>query len=128
MIEKAIYYTLINSTDITDVISDRIYPVVVPQKVEFPAISHSISSSRPEKAKDEESTMTSDIIQIKVMHNEFGIAKTLGETVRELFDNLKGDVNTVEIDTTKFEGSTILFDEEAEVFMNILTFNFFYKY
>lgn len=128
MIGEAIYYVLQTTSAITNVVDDRVYPVVVPQKVEFPAIVYTKASSDAENTKDEVSTIENATVQIKVMHPSMVKVKDLGAAVRKAFDNLSGTINGIEIDTTKYQGATVIYDEDAQVFMNIITFNFFYKY
>lgn len=127
-LETAIYQTMINNTDITDVVNQKIYPIVVPHDVEFPAITYTISSNDPDKSKGEASQGSNTTVQIKCIHESFEALKSMTDHVRLAFDNLKGDVYGCEIQATFYDGSIPFKDEESQVFVDVLLFNFHYKY
>jgi len=128
MIGKAIYEICTTTVDINTMIDGSIYPLVVPMGVGFPAAVYTVASDDPSISKNEPTTITDSTVQIKAMHPNFKQAQILAGHIRTAFDNLSGEVAGVDIDTVKYRGTTPLFDENAQVYQVILTFNFFYKY
>lgn len=128
MIAKAIYGILSNDVTIDGYVGDKIYPVVIPQNSEFPAISFYISSDTPDHQKVDASTQSSTDVQIKCVHDSYETNTDLSAAVQSALDKIKGTYYGVEIQATFFNGTDDLYDSQAQKFMKILNFNFTYKY
>tara|TARA_R110000782_G_scaffold235443_1_gene321468 strand:+ start:45 stop:431 length:387 start_codon:yes stop_codon:yes gene_type:complete len=128
MIAKAIYGILSNDADVISYVSTRIYPNVIPENVDFPAISFYISSSNPDNQKVDASSLNTCTVQVKCVHDDYLLNTELADYVRIALDKLKGTHYTIEIQTTFFNGTDDLYDSTAQKHMKILNFNFIYKY
>ena len=58
IVGKAIYYLLTNATDVTDIVSTRIYPEIAQQDADLPYIVYAIANNEPTDTKPEPSSWT----------------------------------------------------------------------
>ncbi|NCW67514.1 MAG: DUF3168 domain-containing protein [Marivivens sp.] len=58
IVGKAIYYLLTNATDVTDIVSTRVYPEVAQQDADLPFIVYNVTNNEPSDTKPEPSRFT----------------------------------------------------------------------
>lgn len=83
MIETAIYSVLSADTTITAATSSRIYPVVMPQNVTFPAITYQRINSNPVNDLGGYSNLTNPHIAVNCWATRYDEAKELAEDVHD---------------------------------------------
>lgn len=82
IIEKGLFAYLSNESDITDIVSTRIYPMIVPQGTAYPAITYDLTANTPEMTNDGESGLTEANFVLKCWAATYAEAKNLAETLR----------------------------------------------
>jgi len=85
-IEEAVYAYLLGKTDITDIVSTRIYPVVLPQGVELPALTYMQVSNPVHHDVD----IAYPRMQISSWAEDYADAKGLYNAVKEAMQRYKG--------------------------------------
>jgi len=85
-IEEAVYTYLLGKTDITDIVSTRIYPVVLPQGTELPALTYMQVSNPVHHDVD----IAYPRMQISSWAEDYGDAKSLFYAVKEIMQRYKG--------------------------------------
>jgi hypothetical protein len=85
-IEEALYTYLLGETDITDIVSTRIYPVVLPQGTELPALTY-IQVSNP---VHHDVDIAYPRMQLSSWAEDYADAKDLFYAVKETMQRYKG--------------------------------------
>ncbi len=120
MIGKAIYSILSNTSAVTDIVGAKIYPVVIPEKTEAPAVAWRVRAT-PEYSK---SGNPYDECNVDVMcfARDYDDVVDLFLAVRAALENVRGVYNGVGIIgsrvTTYFED----YDREGDLFFYQITF------
>ena len=109
--EQAIYDILSNTTAITDIVSTRIYPSIIPQGELLPAVTFQRITNSPEDSKDGVSTLDVDA---------FGKAlselKTLTDAIRTALDRFSGTRVGIVIDSIRFVTDRDVYEQSKEVY------------
>lgn len=97
MIETRLYNTLKNDTDITDLVDDRIFPIVIPEKTDYPCISYqSISDRDITTMNNDLPTLNFKRLQINIWSKSYLECKDLESKVRNAIylGEIKGRVES----------------------------------
>lgn len=106
MIEQKIYQTLSSHAGTHALVATRTYPVVLPQGVEFPALTYQVTSEDPENTLDGYSGLSAYRVQIDCWSEGYMESKTLAAEVRAameestLFESLRGTCRDLYESTT----------------------------
>lgn len=116
MLETKLYTALTGSTLITEYAGLRIYPVKLPQQVEFPCISYQRIAGGQVSGLDGYLTLENPTIQIDVWSSTYLAGKTLADNVHAVLDG-----------TTTFRSVLVndndLYDDSVEVFRVTMDFS-----
>ncbi len=102
-IETAITSIFLADSDITDMITDRIYPNYVPQGKAVPAISYQQISGVRDSDLDEPIELVNSRWQINVWAETMAEVRQLANYCRLAFNGSAGTVNTVKISFVELE-------------------------
>jgi hypothetical protein len=83
MIEEALYSHLSTSTALTAIVSDRIYPMMMPQDPTLPAITYQRISNSPVNTLGGFSSLDNPHIQFDCWTTSYSAAKALGDKLRK---------------------------------------------
>jgi len=94
---------LLNDSRITDVVSQRIFPVQVGQDAELPAIMVTITDMETNPTKT--GTSSDDIIELDVTVYSKSAKQSfdVAEHIRTSLDNFTGTMGTTEVQSLRFE-------------------------
>ena len=123
----AIYNILTSDTNVTSLVSTRIYPNVAKQSSAFPFIVYQTTSTEPTNTKDGVSPL--DIISLEVLcfSETYTQAVDLAVKVRNALDRNTGTHNTIITQGLSFTGADEHFDIKGQgegIYVQSLTFNF----
>lgn len=93
-IEKDIYHKLSNDTDVSGLVSSRIYPMKLPQKWTLPSITYQRISGDRDHCLDGPSGRARPRFQVDCWDDSYSGVKTLADKVRLCLNGFKGDINT----------------------------------
>ncbi len=97
-IETALYSELSTTSEVTAVVSTRIFPQVAPLTVPYPFIVYSVINSIPEHHAGGASTLTNVSMQIDVWAETVAELLTIVEVLRNALDGFIGDMGTENLD------------------------------
>ena len=117
MIGAAIYSILVNTTAITDIVGQAIYPEIAPQGKEMPFVIYQIDEVIPETTKDGPSCLDTYSINLIVFGKEYDELSLLSQEIRTALDRYRGIVEGVDIDQGNFKGFESGYDTKANVFV-----------
>lgn len=115
-VTKAIRALLINETDVTDIVDERVYTHFVPQKAALPFVLIDVVSVRPSDCKDGVSSIDSHRVQIDAFTNSASLTADLDDTIRRAIDRVaSGEIVGVSIDGIKYDGTVSQFEDERQI-------------
>ncbi len=117
IIEKGLYAYLTNESDITDIVSLRIFPMIVPETESYPAITYDRTSGDPKMTNDGESGLIETNFILKCWATTYAGAKDLAEALRLVLNGFgKSTMGAVTVNrsamtddsdmTPEYEGNT----------------------
>jgi len=115
-IEEALYSRLKTDTPITALVSNRIYPNILPQNVAYPAISYMRVTGPRIHSHSGSSGLAHPLFQVDQWATTYSGVKDLAEKVRLRLQGFSGTVVTVVINGILFVGDRDSYDDEVEVF------------
>lgn len=96
-IESGLYTHLTNDPDVSALVGDRIYPLLVPQDASLPAIAYQRISTGREEAHTGPSGLCSARIQLTCIADSYESAKSVADAVRKSLDGFSGTMGTFEV-------------------------------
>lgn len=97
-IEAGIYAYLIANSGVFALVGTRIYPQVIPQDAEMPAMAYQRISGPRDHSHSGPSGLVVARMQLTCMAASYDGAKALGEAVRAAMDGYSGTMGTVTVD------------------------------
>lgn len=104
---KAIYGILSSYTDLTDIVSTRIYPEVVAQDAATPFVFFQITGVSPDSFKDGPAEIDEVRVEVSGVHTTYDGACDMGEKIRFALDRVSGTYSEVNVESIEFEDVTI---------------------
>ncbi len=116
MIEEALYTHLISHAGLTAIVGNRIYPVLLPQDVTFPAVTYQRISTVREYAQEGPSGLAHPRFQFSCWAETYEEAKAVAEQIRFALSGYKGTINNVRIDAVYIEDDNDIYDPETNIY------------
>lgn len=102
-IETALYAIIIGDATVYSLIETRVYPNIIPQGADMPAVTYQQISGVRDHAFSGPNGLVSARFQINCWSDSYSEARQLSEAVRKLLDGYSGTVNTREIQSIMLE-------------------------
>lgn len=103
MIGDAIYYILSDTSAITALVSDRIYPINRPQEIVTPAIVYDVYDANANNTKNGISEVDQFNVDVSVWADKYETCSTILDLVIPALRNLKGTYAGVKITSSWIE-------------------------
>jgi len=117
MIEIAIYNRLKKDVNINAIVSDRIYPIILPQNLVFPAISYRKQSvDRPGNFDKASDTYANSFFQIDAWSESFAVAKDLHDKIKICLSNFVGLMGDDRIYRIAIESETQVYESIIDAY------------
>ena len=116
IVGKAIYYLLTNATDVTDVVSTRIYPEIAQQDAALPYIVYNVANNEPTDTKPEPSKLDTAQVEVNIYSDSYTEAIDLAVAVRAALDRVKGTYSGVNVQSIQYLNEVIDFDEPQRAY------------
>lgn len=122
---KAIYSILSNHNSVTNIVSNRVYPVRAYNDAPFPYVVYTLISNDPVNEKHRVSTADIVSFQVSCFANNHEQAADLSEAVREALEKQSGTFNGIEVEDIAVISTNTGFDEDQDVHHIPLDFELF---
>jgi len=125
----AIYDVLTNDTDVSNLVSTRIFPNVAKQGTAFPFLVYQTTSVEPTNTKDGVSPMDTNSFEVLCFADNYSTAVDLAQKVRIALDRKKGTypaTTGIKIQSIKFNSVDEEFEIEGDgrgIYVQTLTFD-----
>ena len=95
-VETVIYDQLAADGTVSGLVGARIYPVILPQRVSYPAISYSLVSRQPVEAMGSDATLALSRLQVNAWGDTYKEAKDLAFAIRDALKRTRSAVTGVQ--------------------------------
>ena len=122
----AIHYILGHDSDVSALVSARIYPNVAKQTSAFPFIVYQTIGVDPNDTKDGVSTVDGNSFMVLCYSETYTEVADLAQKARIALDRKSGTYSTVEVQTIQFTGYDEDFDIKGDgqgVYVQTVSFN-----
>lgn len=114
---KAIYNILSADANVSDMVSNRIFPSIANIGTAFPFIIYSITGDDPQKDKDGKSTLDIMSVTISAYSDQYEKATNLGSHIRAALDRVptypSTTYNGIVLQSIEFTGYNDIFDDDS---------------
>ena len=125
-IGKAIYNVLSTNSDVSTLVSTRIFPNVAPQTTTFPFIIYDVNGVQPNDTKDGVSTLDTNDVMISCYSETYSQASDLAQKIRIAMDRInEGTYGGEQIQSSQFQSYNDIFDDtsgDAGIYRKALDF------
>ena len=125
-IGKSIYNILVNDSDISALVSTRIFPNVAPQTTTFPFIIYDVTGVNPNDTKEGPSTLDTNDVMISCYSETYSEASNLAQKIRIAMDRInEGIYGDETIQSSQFQSYNDIFDDtsgDAGIYRKALDF------
>ena len=129
---EALYGFLTNSSVISNVFENRVFPLVSGQGSIFPVIVYSPIGASYDKNLQGESGLVRQRVQLSIFDNTFAKSRTNSRKVKALFKDFKGNMNGLNIQATHTLTYIVTYLDNSvsfnvNVYCSILELEFIYE-
>ena len=114
LLEQALVHALRDFTGLTDLVSTRIYPMMVPQGAALPAVTYRRVSGERVHAMVDDPGLAYPRMQVDAWGSTYASAKAVAAQVIACLQRWRGVVETVTVQDTYFSGDMDIYDPETE--------------
>lgn len=104
-IEEAVYTILTGDGPVNSLISNRIFPKILPQKESVPALTYQQITGKHDYTMDGKDDLKETRLQINCWAGKYSQTKQLTITVEDALDDFSGIVGTIKIQTVQLENT-----------------------
>ena len=128
MIANNLYTYLAAQAGITNLVSTRIYPLILPQKPTYPAISYSDEENNYTESFTGQTDHVESIFQINAWAKTYAGATTLGTAIAVALKNTTGSFGGVTIQRcTVVSGPLTVYEDTTETYRQTLIFSIWHN-
>ena len=109
----AIYDILSNDSDVSALVSTRIFPNVAKNATTFPFIIYDVESESPEDSKDGVATLDVDSVMVSVYSKTYSEASDLARKIRTALDRKSGSYGGIDVQSIQYNNYNDLFDDNT---------------
>jgi len=112
-LESAIRTALVGDANINAIIGDRVYPLLIPQDVAYPAIAYQRISGKNLRSHDGADSLENVRVQLTLVAESFEMVKNLEKEVNRVLDGKKIGNLTIFIEnrTDDISGNGLIWSE-----------------
>jgi hypothetical protein len=122
-IGDVIYSLLSNSTDVTDIVSTRIYPFLAIEDVVYPYLVYTIENVDPTVSNCGASSLDTVSVNLEIYTETLAELEDLGDKVRNALDRYKGTTEGVDVQIIAYQNEDYGYADEDRVYLKIQSYN-----
>ncbi len=115
-IDDALYTRLSGYSALTALVSTRIYPILLPQDCDLPAVAYQKISEISEHAMGIDSTVLQKRFQVSAFAEKYSMAKDVAAQIRAALSRYRATVGGVIIQDILFEGEIVLHEPDTDIY------------
>lgn len=103
---KVIAQQLLANATIQSQVSNRVFPIKIPQGQQYPCIVYTFDSQVPTLIKQASSPLDVVGVQLTIYNDDYANSEIIAEACRDTLDQLSGTIEGVVVDEIIFDGAT----------------------
>lgn len=123
-LEEAVYKYLIAQIAVFDKISDRLYPLLLPQKCQLPAVVYSLISLEKTPALQKDTDLIKQTLQFSCHSKSYAEAISIAEILRKVLQDYSGNMNGLFIGAVLVASETASYEPKTESYSAYIEFEF----
>jgi len=128
MIANNLYTYLVAQAGITNLVSTRVYPVIMPQKPTFPAITYNDDDSNYTESFDGQTDHVQSIFQLDGWSKTYAEATTVGAAISTALKNTSGSFGGITIQRcTVLSGPVTVYEDSVEAYRQTYIFSIWHN-
>ncbi len=128
MIADNLYTYLVAQAGITSIVSTRVYPVILPQKPVYPAITYNDDDSNYTESFDGQTDHVQSIFQLDAWSKTYAGATTLGAAISAALKNKSGSFGGIIIQRcTVLSGPITVYEDSVEAYRQTYIFSIWHN-
>ena len=128
MIANNLYTYLAAQSGITNIVSTRIYPIILPQKPTYPAISYSDDDNNYTESFAGQTDHVQSIFQLNGWAKTYAGATTLGAAISTALKNASGSFGGITIQRcTVISGPITVYEDSIEAYRQTYIFSIWHN-
>ena len=119
---------IVAQSAITSLVEQRVYPVILPQKVTMPAISYREDSHDLDETFDGQTGLTESFYMVDAFGSTYSEATDVGDAIRAALKNHKGDLGGIGVSKISLvNGPETVYEDEVEAYRQTQTFSIWHN-
>lgn len=123
-LEEAIFLYLTNNTEIQNLLVDRIYPIVIPQKENLPSVSYQRVSVDRVPALIKDTGFVKQIMQFNCYGKTYKEAIATSNLVLKVLQDFSGDMEGIFIGATLVISQGVTYNAKTKFYSSNIDFEF----
>lgn len=123
MYGKVLYNLLSNDATVSGLLSNRIFPVIVPQEALFPAIVYTqvaCTFKYTHRTSQQASKIETHLIQLDIFDKSYDVMIQAAEAAKNALEGYKGTLEGQEVRNILLDREREDFDQELQLFRKII--------
>jgi len=118
-----LYSILSNDTNISGIVSDKIYPFLAIEDVVYPYIVYTIEGVDPTQQDDGVSPLDVNSANVEIYSEDLSEIETLSKYVRNALDRYRGTVEGIDVQSVSFQSEDGGYADEDRVYLKIQSYS-----
>ena len=114
---------LSNDTDVTDIVSTRIFPFMAIEDIPYPYIVYTIESVEPTSSKDCSNALDTYTVNVELYSETLAELEDLGNKTRAILNRNKGTIETINVQSINFTAEDYGYADEDRVYLKIQAYS-----
>ena len=128
MIADNLHAYLVAQSGITNIVSTRVYPLILPQKPTYPAITYSDDDNNYTESFAGQTDHVQSIFQLNGWATTYAGATTLGAAIITALKNVSGSFDTITVQRiTVLSGPITVYEDSVEAYRQTLIFSIWHN-
>ncbi|MEA1961278.1 MAG: hypothetical protein U9N81_08430 [Bacillota bacterium] len=126
-LEEAVYSYLITQTAVYEKIADRLYPLLLPQKCQLPAVAYTMVSVDRSPALQKDTGFVKDTLQFSCHAKSYSEAVSVAKLLRNALQDFNGNMNGIHIGGVLVVSETVNYESATKNYSAHIEFEFHFN-
>lgn len=118
-----LYNLLSNDSDVTDIVSTRIYPFMAIEDIAYPYIVYTIENTDPTQSKDCSGALDTFTVNVELYTETLSELEDLGNKTRTILNRNKGTIETLNVQSINFTAEDYGYADADRVYLKIQSYS-----
>lgn len=126
-LEEAVYAYLISQQNVHTKIADRLYPLLLPQKCQLPAVAYTLISMDRTPALQKDTGFVKETLQFSCHARSYKEAVSVIQLLRSALQDFSGEMSGVFVGAVLVESEMMDYESKTDTYSAIIEFEFHFN-